>query len=175
MTAGRVLPHDWFPRPLPANVEIGARTWVHSAHAFLHCHSRRPWAVRIGEDSGVYKGTHFELGPEGEVEIGRCCTLVGAVIRTNGRVEIGDYTLVAHEVVLADTAFARPPDGSAEPPTRRGIEVGDNVWIGARAVLLGGARIREGAVVGAGAVVDGEVPRYATVVGNPGRIVRVGG
>ncbi len=175
MTAGQVLPHDWFPRSLPPNVVVGARSWVFSAHAFLHCRSQRPCAVRIGQDTGIYHGTHFELGPEGEVEIGRWCTLVGAVICTNGRIVIGDCTFVAHEVVLADTAFAHPPDKPAEPAIGSSIEIGENAWIGARAVLLGGTRVGEGAVVGAGAVVAGEVPPYATVAGNPAKIVRTGG
>jgi maltose O-acetyltransferase len=46
------------------------------------------------------------------------------------------------------------------------------VWIGARATILGGARIGSGAIVGAGAVVDGDVPSGSTVAGNPARIVR---
>jgi acetyltransferase-like isoleucine patch superfamily enzyme len=165
-----VLDHDWFARPLPENVEVGERSWLFSAHMFLHCHSRRPRAVRIGDDSGVYIGTHFELGPDGEVEIGRFCTIVGAIIATNGRVTIGDYSFVAHEVVLADREVACPPDGSPEP-AGRDIVIGENAWVGARAIVLGGARIGDGAVVGAGALVRGDVPPGATVVGNPARIV----
>jgi acetyltransferase-like isoleucine patch superfamily enzyme len=173
VSEGTTLPHDWFPRPLPANVEVGARSWLFSAHAFVHCRSRRPCAVRIGEDSGVYKGTHFELGPDGEVEIGRWCTIVGAIIRTNGRVSIGDFSFIAHEVVIADTDVARPPDGSPEGPATA-IEIGENAWIGARAILLAGARVGADAIVGAGAVVDREVPPGSTVTGNPARIA-VGG
>ena len=167
-----MLEHDWFPRPLPDNVVLGERTWLHSSHAFVHCASGRTPAVRVGDDSGVYHGTHFELGPQGEVEIGRFCTLVGAIIRTNGRVAIGDHTFIAHEVVIADSAFAVPPRGGAEPERGPGVEIGENAWIGAGAVLLAGARIGDEAIVGAGAVVDGAVPAGATVAGNPARVVR---
>lgn len=51
------------------------------------------------------------------------------------------------------------------------IEIQDNVWIGARAVILGGARIGEGSIVGAASVVDFEVPPYSIVAGNPARVV----
>ena len=51
------------------------------------------------------------------------------------------------------------------------ISIGSNSWIGARAILLAGARIGEGAIVGAAAVVDFSVPPYAIVAGNPARIV----
>ena len=54
------------------------------------------------------------------------------------------------------------------------IVIGHNVWIGARAVLLGGAHIGKGAIVGAATIVDFEVPPYTIAVGNPARILRPG-
>jgi acetyltransferase-like isoleucine patch superfamily enzyme len=169
----KVLEHDWFPRPLPANVELGERSWLHSAYAFLHYRSTRPCGVRIGRDTGIYRNTFFELGPTGEVEIGDFCTVVGAIFATRGRIVIGDYSFLAHEVVLADSCHAVPPDRadveSALPtPT---ITIGANAWIGARAILLAGARIGAGAIIGAAAVVAGPVPDYAIVAGCPARVV----
>jgi acetyltransferase-like isoleucine patch superfamily enzyme len=169
-----VLEHDWFPRPLPQNVELGERSWLYSSHAFLHCASRASCAVRVGADSGVYHGTHFELGPDAEVRIGRWCTIVGAIIATNGRVSIGDYSFLAHEVVLAADDFGRPPAGEGAATVSQSVEIGENVWIGARAIVLGGARIGDDAIVGAGAVVRGDVPPGGTAAGNPARVVREG-
>ena len=176
MSGSALLAHDWFPRPLPANVDIGERSWCYSSFSCLHYRSRRRCGVRIGHDSGIYHGTFFDLGPDGEVVIGDYCTLVGAIISTNARVVIGNYSFLAHEVVLADDSTATPSDplatnscGIAEPITA--ISIGENCWIGARAVLLSGARIGEGAIIGAAAVVDFEVPPFAVVAGNPARIV----
>lgn len=178
MSKGRVLPHDWFPQPLPANVVIGERSWCYSSHAFLHYRSARPCGVRVGHDTGIYHGTFFELGPEGEVEIGSFATLVAAIICTNARIEIGDYAFISHKVALADAHAARPyvrdaGDGSQgrSSPRPSAIVVGANCWIGAHAVLLSGARLGEGSVVGAAAVVDCEVPAGAIVAGNPARVV----
>jgi acetyltransferase-like isoleucine patch superfamily enzyme len=159
------LAHDWFPQPLPDTVALGERSWLYSSYAFMHSHG----TVRIGPDCGIYKGTHFELGPEGSVDIGSYCTIVGAIIRTNGHVAIGDMTFAAHEVVIADDPFAVPPRGAAEPGAAS-IMIGENAWIGARAILLGGTTIGDDAVVGAGAVVRGTVPAGATVVGNPAQV-----
>lgn len=50
--------------------------------------------------------------------------------------------------------------------------VEDNVWIGARVIILPGIRIGRDAIIGAGAVVTKDVPPYAIVAGNPARIVR---
>jgi acetyltransferase-like isoleucine patch superfamily enzyme len=170
-----ILDHDWFPRPVPANVLLGARSWLYSSFAFIHYQSRRPCGVRVGHDSGLYDSTFFELGPSGEVEIGNYCTVVGAIFACNSRVVIEDYALIAHDVVLADTPAAVPPDHhvrEADPPApATTIVIGENSWIGARVVLLAGARIGTGAIIGAGTVVDFDVDPYAILAGNPARVV----
>jgi acetyltransferase-like isoleucine patch superfamily enzyme len=166
---------DWFERPLPVNVRIDESSHLHSSYAFLHNRSERPCALSIGRASGIYEGSFFELGPRGEVRIGDYCTLVGVLIATNGQVLIGSYAFLAHEVIIADH-FAAVPwrfGTTSNIPADQGpcVVLGDDVWIGAGAILLGGARIGSGAIVGAGAVVDFEVPPNAVVAGNPARIV----
>jgi len=53
------------------------------------------------------------------------------------------------------------------------LNIGNDVWIGSNALLLPQTRnIGHGAVIGAGAVVNKDVPPYAVVVGNPGLVVR---
>ena len=52
------------------------------------------------------------------------------------------------------------------------IIIGNDVWIGAYATIMGGVKIGNGAVIGAGAVVAKDVPPYAVVVGNPARVIR---
>ncbi len=53
------------------------------------------------------------------------------------------------------------------------LEIGNDVWIGANAVILPEVnRIGDGAVIGAGAVVNRDVPPYAVVLGNPARVVK---
>lgn len=161
------LEHDWYPKPIPENVSIGDRSWLYSSFAFAHYQSRKPSAVQIGCDTGLYNGTFFDLGPDGEVKIGSFCSLVGAIIATNGKVEIGDYSFIAHEVVIGDSKNAVPGgDKNLSVP----IIIGQNVWIGANAMILSGAKIGDGAIVGAAAVVDFEVPPYSIVVGNPAQI-----
>ncbi len=177
------MEHDWFPRPLPGNVAVGARSWIYSSFAFVHFAANRARAARIGNDTGIYNGTFFDLGPDAEVVIGDFCTLVGAIIQTNGRVEIGDYSFIAHEVVIAGHTIAAPPPNS-DPQAAAGrnqpadttipsapIRLAANCWVGMRAVLLAGADLGEGCIVGAGAVVNFPAPPHSIIAGNPARIV----
>jgi len=62
--------------------------------------------------------------------------------------------------------------GYTEP---RPIVIEDDVYIGARVIILPGRKIGRGAVIGSGAVVTKDVPEYAVVAGNPARIVKYRG
>lgn len=62
------------------------------------------------------------------------------------------------------------PDPERVRPSH--IEIGNDVWFGAGAIVLRGITIGDGAVIGAGAVVTKDVPPYAIVAGNPARIIR---
>ena len=57
-------------------------------------------------------------------------------------------------------------------PQKGNITIGNDVWIGFRALVLSGVNIGDGAVIAAGAVVASDVPPYAIVVGNPAKVIR---
>jgi len=170
------LEHDWFSRSLPTNIHLEQRSWLYSSYAFAHYENKTPIGLCVGKDTGLYHGTFFDLGPDAEIKIGDFCSLVGVIFATNGRVIIGDYTFIAHEVVIADSPWQLPGSYSAAAEERidnsTSIEIGRNVWIGAQALIIGNIRIGEGAIIGAGALVTHDVPPYSLCVGNPMRILR---
>jgi maltose O-acetyltransferase len=57
--------------------------------------------------------------------------------------------------------------------TEQPVVIGDDVWIGSRAIILAGVKVGTGAIIGAGAVIAKDVPEWAVVVGNPGRVIRL--
>jgi len=96
----------------------------------------------------------------------------GTVIYTGHGVIIGKSVLVAANCTFAPTnhQFERadmPIKSQGFQPSRGGIIVEDDVWIGANCVLLDGTIIRRGAVVGAGSVLRTELAAYTVYAGNP--------
>jgi maltose O-acetyltransferase len=95
----------------------------------------------------------------------------GCVILDQGRVTIGRNAMIGPRVQIYTVEHHKDPG-----PRNEGMEIakpvtiGDNVWIGGGAIILGGVTIGEGAIVAAGAVVTRDVPAGATVAGNPARV-----
>jgi acetyltransferase-like isoleucine patch superfamily enzyme len=61
---------------------------------------------------------------------------------------------------------------AGHPVSKGDVSIGNDVWIGREALILSGVRIGDGAVIGARAVVAGDVEPYAIVAGNPARVIR---
>ncbi len=61
---------------------------------------------------------------------------------------------------------------AGHPKTKGDVVIGNDVWIGAEALILSGVTVGDGAVIGARAVVTKDVPAYAIVAGNPARLIK---
>jgi len=88
---------------------------------------------------------------------------------------VGAHALLAAQVYLVGGGHAFEASDAAvvdQPRTSRGIQLGDNVWLGAGAKVLDGVRIGTDVVVGAGAVVNADLPDGAIAAGVPARILR---
>lgn len=117
-------------------------------------------------------------GGEGDVLIAPDVYLnSGVVIYSGNGVSIGQGTLIAANTTIAATNHeyrSRNQTIIAQRfmPSKGGVVIEEDCWIGANCVLLDGTVLRRGCVVGAGTVLKGEWPEYSMVVGNPARIVR---
>ncbi len=114
--------------------------------------------VEIGKNAVIMMGAIVNIG----AKIGaRTMIDMGAVI--GGRAEIGENCHIGANAVIA---------GVIEPPSATPVRIGDDVLVGAGAVIIEGVRVGNGAVIGAGSVVLEDVEPGAVVVGNPGRAVK---
>jgi acetyltransferase-like isoleucine patch superfamily enzyme len=153
----RIYRQAWCP------IRIGPGSLV-DAFATLYCANSTD--RKEADNSEIMIGSNTFIGSYTDVRAG------------DGRIEIGDDTLIAQHVSLIAAGHGLDPDTliRLQPaPESRGIVIGSDVWIGAGARILPGVRIGDHAVVGAGAVVTKDVEPSAIVVGTPARLLRYRG
>lgn len=100
------------------------------------------------------------------------CAVIGPFEHPLDNLSTHPFTFGGTKMFMNDDFY--PSIKGYEPTGRERVRtlIGSDVWIGANAVVLRGARIGHGAVVAAGAVVKGDVPPYAIVGGVPAKIIR---
>lgn len=109
----------------------------------------------------------FGYGPE-KLRIGRFCQIAHAVrFITSGANHAMDGLTTFPFPIFDQTQMA-----GFQPDTRDTV-IGNDVWLGYGAIVCPGARIGNGVIVGAGAVVRGNIPDYAIVAGNPAQVVKM--
>lgn len=113
------------------------------------------------------------VGGVGNVRIGKNSYInSGVVIYSGNGVNIGEGVLIAANCTFAPVnheyrAKNKTIMEQRFQPSKGGIVVEDDVWIGANCVILDGAILRKGCVVGACSLVKGELEPYSINVGNP--------
>jgi acetyltransferase-like isoleucine patch superfamily enzyme len=185
----RHVEYDWWPKPIPENVNYGVGCYIESAQIFKNFKGTKQPAVEIGDYVSCYCGCSFSVGEHGHVKVGDYSLLNGALIMADESVEIGAYCLISWNVAIADgdyhpidaaqrrqDAIALSPYAPNRPERPRiktaPVKIGDNVWIGLNAVILKGVTIGDNAVIAAGAVVTRSVPANTIVAGNPAVVVK---
>ena len=122
----------------------------------------------INVESGAFfhSGRHIEIGDNSGI---------GVNAFLGGKITIGSDVMMGPDVVILTGTHRF--DRLDIPMNRQGfkeekpVAIGDDVWIGTRAIILPGVTIGRGSVVGAGAVVTKDVPACTVVAGNPARVI----
>ncbi len=158
----------FFSRYLPRNTWTGGKLWnalraIPCRYLFAECgeglHIDR--MVDFGSGSKIYMGHHSGFGEN---------------VKIIGEVHVGDYVGTSFNVFI--TSYNRDFSRTDIPLILQGkrpdmpviLENQSNIF--ANAIVLPGVRLGEGCVIGAGAVVTKNVPRWAIVAGNPAKVVK---
>lgn len=127
---------------------------------------------------GLIQPCVFNICTEGsQIEIGNNVGISGSSICARERVIIGNNVLIGSGCLITDSD-AHPLDWKDRRDAREDkvrcapIIIGDDVFIGARSIILKGVNIGNRAVIGAGSVVVKDVPADCVVAGNPAQIVK---
>ena len=124
-------------------------------------------------------GCRLEMFGSGKVlTIGENCKIGDYVhITASKSVEIGDNCLFASHIFISDTNHGTLQEDPTTPPETRPltaspVAIGSNVWLGEGVAVLPGATIGDGCIIGAHAVVKGQIPPYTMAAGVPARIIK---
>ncbi|MCA9936603.1 MAG: acyltransferase [Anaerolineales bacterium] len=152
--------------PLPPYVGSRVRVRLLRAAGFRGIHpSVVMWALPMITGQGdVY----------GRLTIGPICRFnVGCFLNLGDSITIGQYVGFGQQVmVLTETHAIGTPEYRSGALTPKPVVIGNGCWIGARATILPGVTIGDGAVVAAGAVVTKDVPPHTVVGGVPAKAIK---
>lgn len=95
----------------------------------------------------------------------------GTNISSTCSVSIGKNCLIGQYAIVMDDDYHAVGDHS-KPGRQAPVVIEDDVWIGARVVVLRGSHIGRGAVIGANSVVKGRIPPFTVAAGMPARVIR---
>jgi virginiamycin A acetyltransferase len=160
-----------------STLEIHPTAYV-SPDARIH-RSERGTRIVIGAHTRIYDFVVIRaVGGTGDVIIGEHCYInPHCTLYSGSGIRFGDYVLVGpgccvvpanHAVDRADIEIRK----QGFMPSKGGVVVENDVWIGAHCVLLDGTHIESGAVVAAGSVVSGRLAGRSIWGGNPCRLIR---
>ena len=101
---------------------------------------------------------------------------IGINCEVYGPVEIGENVMMGPEVVIytsghnySRTDIPIMQQGSTD---KKAVKIGNDVWIGRRAIIMPGVSVGDGCVIGAGAVVTHDVPAFTVVGGVPAKVIK---
>lgn len=144
---------------------------------FRWCRSIRRFCVKrcfefCGKDVNVEKGAKFGTGTGIHIGDG---SGIGVNCSIHGPLTIGTDVMMGPEVVILTNSHKY--NRVDVPMNKQGsfiepVVIGNDVWIGTRAIILPGVRIGNGVIIGAGAIVTKDVPDYAVMGGVPAKIIR---
>lgn len=169
-------------RVFPKAKVIVARSAVMEGTGTLHLGNRwprglfYPSAATFGPNSRttisgtfrVFSNFSFSVAAGARLRIGSGYMNSGSHFLCMNEITIGDECQFGEQVIIRDDDHHWIDDRPRSAP----INIGNHVWVGARAMILKGVTIGDGAVVAAGAVVTKDVPAGALVGGVPARVIR---
>ena len=114
-------------------------------------------------------------GPESNIFIGKATALSNNVtVMARKSVRIGANCLIGDCVQIVDSDFhgISPTKRHSTSGESEEVVIGENVWLGSRVIVLKGANIGDGSIIGAGSVVVGEIPSGVIAGGVPAKVIR---
>ena len=105
VNAERFVEDDWHKKPIPECVTWKEGFYCETAQIFRFIKSKHNPALEIGAHVSCYAGCSFAIGPNGRVKVGDFTLLNGALVMAEESIEIGSHVLISWCVSIADCDF----------------------------------------------------------------------
>jgi acetyltransferase-like isoleucine patch superfamily enzyme len=154
---------------LHANLHLNDNKYPGSrAECYLRLRKGAEMTVN-GRVSLFYNAT-IEVHEGGVFSIGQSFINSGAVIICAYKMTIGNSCLIARHAMISDSDHHRSFDDNGNITNYpKEVIIGDNVWLGIKATVMRGSRIKSGSVVGANSLVMGRVKEHILMMNEPAR------
>ena len=126
--------------------EVGDNVWLNS-----------PLTAAVGKYVSIGEGTYANMN----------LTLID-----DWKITIGKNVLIGPNVTICTTGHPIHPAHRLDGMYSFPVTIGDNVWIGGNVMILPGVTIGENSVIGAGSIVNKDIPANVVAVGNPCKVLR---
>ena len=156
------------------SIRMGDRCYV-AGNVDIIAGESADFSIDFGNDVRIREGCYIDahsgwIRLANKVFLGPQCMIYG-----HGGLTVGENTMIAGQtaIIPANHVFDRtdiPLRDQGE--TAKGVVIEENVWIGAKCLILDGVRIGHDAIIGGGSVVTKDVPPYSIAVGSPARVIK---
>jgi acetyltransferase-like isoleucine patch superfamily enzyme len=142
--------------------------------------SKMETRISLKQNSELYITDNFKIGSGSDIRIfdGGKLTLGSGYINGFSQIvcaksiEIGNDVAIAREVIIRDTDAHDIVGNNYNHEKIKPVKIGNHVWIGAKAMIMKGVTIGDGAIIAAGAVVTKDVPSNSIVAGVPAKVIK---
>lgn len=178
-----VLSKVWCGALRIRGVEIKSNAWILGRPRIKRAKGSR---IRLGSHVSLFSSAFANpLGPQAPtflhttsqqalIDIFDFAGISSSTIVAREKIIIGERTLIGADCLIIDNDFhSLDPlvrgQADVDIPKSAPVHIGNNVFIGTRCIILKGTHIGDGAVIGAGSVVQGKVPPGTVYAGNPAK------
>lgn len=130
--------------------------------------------LKVGDNSSILQDCVIRTC-SGKITIGKNVTInYGCIFHGLGGIAIGDNTMLSPRVMIyaQNHGIKKEELLRTQAQTAKGVTVGEDVWIGAGAIIVDGVTIGKGSIIGAGSVVTKSIPPYEIWAGNPAKKIK---
>lgn len=138
---------------------------------------KSPQNIFLGNEVRIGRMSRLSSFEGGKIIIGDNC-YIGQFfsVLAGGNVTIKRNTLIASYVAVVGENHSMNPEAGIgygkQRLIKQDVEIGENCWIGEKAIVLPGVEVGDWCIIGAGSVVNKSIPPYSIAVGNPAKVIK---